>query len=380
MAVIDQVITDQYALYNGDSCELLPTLPDNSVHLSIYSPPFATDGSGCLYCYTSSERDLSNCRSYGEFFTHYEFIVKEIARVTLPGRISAVHCMDVPSQGANIAGYVDFPGDIIKLHEKYGFDYLPRICIWKEPLSVRNRTMLRALAHRQIVEDSTQVNVAAADYLLQFRKRGRNPIPVTHPNGFLDYIGEREVPAELRYLRGFKGDQKQNRYSHWIWRAYASSFWDDIRVNRILPFDVAEEDKDERHPHPLQLDVIERAVVMWSNPGETVLSPFAGVGSEIYGAVCNSGEPPGAGRRGIGIELKPSYYRQAAANLERAKKQADMPSERLLWDVEPTAEAAADVNRSPAQPSSGPGGKTTPLGVITWGLVRTRLKNEGPSL
>ena len=315
MAVIAQEIQDRFAMYNGDSAEVLTTLPDESIHMSIYSPPFAVDGSGggggCLYNYSSSERDLSNCRSYAEFFTHYEFIVKEIARVTMPGRISAVHCTDVPKAGANIAGYADFPGDIIRLHEKHGFDYLPRICIWKEPLEVRNRTMLRALAHRQIVEDSTLTNVAAGDYLIPFRKRGENPVPVTHPVGLLSYAGSREMPAELHRYRGWKGKQTENRYSHWIWRQYASCFWDDIRLGRVLPYKEASEHGDERHMHPLQLDVIERACIMWSNPGERVLSPFAGVGSEVVGAVLLN-------RLGIGVELKSSYYCQAIRNLLEA--------------------------------------------------------------
>jgi DNA modification methylase len=212
--------------------------------------------------------------------------------------------MDVPKKGANICGYSDFPGDIIRLHEEVGFEYLPRICIWKEPLAVRNRTMAKALAHRQIVEDSTQTNVAAADYLIPFRKKGKNPIPVTHPKGLLNYAGERTIPAELRKFRDFDGKQTKNRYSHWIWRQYASAFWDDIRLNRVLEYEKAKDAQDERHVHPLQLDVIERACVMWSNPGENVLSPFMGVGSEVCGAIMN-------GRRGVGIELKESYYRQA---------------------------------------------------------------------
>lgn len=318
MAVMDQKVTNKWAVYNGDSCEVLPTLPDESVHLSIYSPPFATEIGGCLYHYSSSDKDLSNCRDYKEFFEHYEFIVSQIARVTVPGRISAVHCMDVPKKGANICGYRDFPGDIIRLHEKHGFEYLPRICIWKEPLAVRNRTMTKALAHRQIVEDSTQTNVAAADYLIPFRKQGANPIPVEHPHGLLEYAGSREVPRELHRYRGYHGKQTENRYSHWIWRQYASCFWDDIRGNQndraldegaILPFVAAKGEDDERHVHPLQLDVIRRAVILWSNQNEVVLTPFMGVGSEVYGAVEQ-------GRRGVGVELKPTYFRQAVTNLE----------------------------------------------------------------
>jgi DNA modification methylase len=308
MAITEQVITDQYAIYNGDSAEWITSLPDESLGMSIYSPPFATENGGCLYNYSSSVRDLSNARTYAEFFDHYAFIVENIARATKPGRISAVHCMDVPKQGANICGYTDFPGDIIRLHEKLGFEYLPRICIWKEPLAVRNRTMAKALAHRQICEDSTLTNVAAADYLIPFRKRGENPIPVTHETGLHEYYGEREVPAELHRYRGWTGKQTENRYSHWIWRNYASCCWDDIRLDRVLPYEESKDEGDERHQHPLQLDVIQRTVEMWSNPGEAVLTPFMGVGSEVYGAVS-------LGRRGIGCELKPSYYRQAVKNL-----------------------------------------------------------------
>jgi DNA modification methylase len=309
MAVMDQKITDSYAAYNGDSCEVLKGLPDDSVHLSIYSPPFCG-----LYNYSSSERDLSNCRSYQEFFNHYEFIVADIARVTKPGRISAVHCMDVPKAGANICGYTDFPGDIIRLHEKHGFEYLPRICIWKEPLGVRNRTMAKALAHSQIVEDSTLTNVACADYLLPFRKRGSNPVPVAHPVGLLEYAGERVIPHELQQWKGHAGKQTENRFSHWIWRQYASAFWDDIRIDRVLPYKESKDPDDERHVHPLQLDVIERAVVLWSNLGEVVLTPFMGVGSEAFGAIIN-------GRKSIGIELKPAYYRQAIRNLDHATRE-----------------------------------------------------------
>jgi DNA modification methylase len=325
MAITEQVITDQYAIYNGDSAEWIASLPDESLGMSIYSPPFATENGGCLYNYSSSVRDLSNARTYAEFFEHYAFIVENVARATKPGRISAVHCMDVPKQGANICGYTDFPGDIIRLHEKLGFEYLPRICIWKEPLAVRNRTMAKALAHRQICEDSTLTNVAAADYLIPFRKRGENPIPVTHETGLHEYYGEREVPADLHRYRGWTGKQTENRYSHWIWRNYASCFWDDIRLDRVLPYEESKDEGDERHQHPLQLDVIQRAVEMWSNPGEAVLTPFMGVGSEVYGAVS-------LGRRGVGCELKPSYYRQAVKNLASFGKQQVTQQQPTLFD------------------------------------------------
>lgn len=304
MAVADQVITDQYAIYNGDCCEVLPTIPSESVGHVVYSPPFCG-----LFHYSSSEKDLSNARSYDEFFEHYAYVVEQTARVLKPGRIAAVHCMDVPKDGANIAGYVDFPGDIIRLHEKLGFEYTPRICIWKEPLGVRNRTMAKGLTHRQTVEDCTLVNVAAGDYLIPFRKKGTNPVPVTHENGFLSYAGERQIPGDVIRYRGWEGKQTENRYSHWIWRQYASCFWDDIRIERTLPFKEAKGEDDERHLHPLQLDVIERCVSLWTNPGETVLTPFLGVGSEVYGALIN-------GRKGVGIELKPTYFRQAKKNCE----------------------------------------------------------------
>lgn len=331
MAVNDQVLTDTYAIYNGDSCEVLPTLPDESIGHSVYSPPFAVDGGGCLYTYSSSERDLSNARTYAEFFDHYAFIVEQIHRAMIPGRICAVHCMDVPKDGANICGYTDFPGDIIRLHEKIGFEMTPRICIWKEPLEVRNRTMSKALAHRTIVEDAAQVNVAAADYLIPFRKKGKNPIPVTHPTGFHRYIGGRQVPADLLHYRGWKGKQTENRYSHFIWRNYASCFWDDIRLDRVLPYIEARDHEDEKHVHPLQLDVIERCVEMWTNPGETVLTPFMGVGSEVYGAVVN-------GRRGVGCELKASYFRQAVRNLAEASADNPKIEQASLLDMIPLPE------------------------------------------
>jgi hypothetical protein len=327
MAVSEQVITDEYAIYNGDCCEVLQSIPDESVHLSIYSPPFAADGAGCLYHYSSSERDLSNCRSHQEFFDHYAFVVGEIHRVTMPGRLSAVHCMDIPRK-TSPGGLVDFPGEIIRLHESLGWRFWCRHFIWKEPLGVRNRTMAKGLAHKQVVTDASLCDVASADCLLLFRKEGENPVPVANPNGLLEYAGEREIPAELLTYRGHKGKQIENRYSHWIWRQYASAFWDDIRLERTLPYKQAREDDDERHMHPLQLDVIERIVHLRSLPGETVLTPFMGVGSEAYGAVLN-------GRKAIGVELKPGYYRQAMKNMEEAARGRKV--ETTLFDAEAVA-------------------------------------------
>lgn len=310
MKVADQLVTDRYALYNGDCMEVLATLPEDSIHLSIYSPPFAG-----LYQYSSSERDLSNARNYDEFFEHYEHIVRELARVTLPGRITAVHCMDVPTGNTGCDALIDFPGDIIRMHARCGFAFITRRAIWKEPLTVRNRTLAKGLAHRTIVDDATKASVASADYLLEFRLKGENAIPVSHEHGLLEYAGGRKMPPDVVQYRGWKGKQTENRYSHWIWRQYASCFWDDVRLDRVLPFREAREEEDEKHVHPLQLDVIERCVELRSNPGERVLTPFMGVGSEVYGAVRNF-------RFGIGIELKASYYRQAIKNMESLDTEA----------------------------------------------------------
>ncbi len=330
MACIDQKVTDRYAAYLGDAIEVMPTLPDGSIHLSIYSPPF-----GGLYNYSSSPNDLSNCRTYEEFFQHYEHVVREIHRVTMPGRMSAVHAMDVSSATLNVqaggshGGLLDFPGDIIRLHQRLGFSFFARFAIWKEPLRVAIRTRSKGLTHKQLIKDSTFSNNAAMDQLLIFRKVGENRIPVAHPEGLMNYIGEREPPPG--YVKKYTGwkEHKTNKLSQWIWQQYASSFWDDIRNGRVLPYKAARDKDDEKHVHPLQLDVIERCAIMWSNTGETVLSPFMGVGSEVYGALVN-------GRRGVGVELKPSYFRQALKNLDTATSGALDKGQALLeLDEEP---------------------------------------------
>ncbi len=307
MACKECVTEENYAIYNGDCIDVMGEMPDDSVHMSVYSPPFRG-----LYQYSSDARDLSNARNYDEFFQHYEFVVCEIARMTMPGRMTAVHCCDIPSGNTGCDHLADFPGDIIRLHEKHGFKYAGRYCVWKEPLGVRNRTMAKNLAHKTIVEDSSKCSVASADYLLIFRLKGENKIPIEHPNGLLRYAGEREMPADRLIYKGWEGKQTENRFSHWIWRQYASAFWDDVRISRVLPFQDSKDEDDEKHVHPLQLDVIERAVILWSNPREVVLTPFMGVGSEVYGAVIND-------RKGVGVELKPSYYKQAVKNMAAAE-------------------------------------------------------------
>ena len=313
--VISQKIDKEYALYNGDCIEVMGGMKDKSIHFSIYSPPFAT-ATGGLYTYSSSERDLSNCKNYDEFFNHYKFVVDELFRLTLPGRFTAVHCTDIPVGNTGKQDYlIDFPGDIIRLHEKCGFHFKARHTIWKEPLWVRNRTMTKHLSHKTTVDDSANAGVASADYLLFFFKKGENKIPVVHPAGFDYYAGECPMPPEILKFKGWTGKQTENRFSHWIWRRYASSIWDDIRMNNVLPYQDCKEEDDEKHVHPLQLDVIERAIVLRSNPGEVVFTPFMGVGSEVFGAVK-------LGRKGIGAELKTSYYRQALKNVLMAKKTA----------------------------------------------------------
>ena len=326
MKTKDQIIEKQYAIYNSDCMEVLPTIPDESVDLSIYSPPFAG-----LYNYSSSERDFSNCESKEQFLEQYEFLIKEMARVTKPGRITAVHCTDVFDNSCRLW---DFPHEIIRLHEKYGFQYRNRITIWKEPLKVRMRTMVKSLMHKLIVEDSTQCFTAMPDYVLVLTKKGDNAVPVTHPCGLKKYFGETpilpnilqawnnanesELTADqlwetLNAMYQDHDDPKSNKLSHYIWQRYASSVWDDIRIDNVLPFRDSREEDDEKHVHPLQLDVIDRLVELYSNPGEVVLTPFMGVGSEVY-------SPVSLGRKAIGIELKDSYFKQAKINLDQSEK------------------------------------------------------------
>jgi DNA modification methylase len=305
VAVIDQQITDRYAIYNGDCVDVFSSLPKESAGLSVYSPPFCG-----LYNYSSDDRDMSNSISYDAFYAHYEFLVKQVARVTKPGRMTVVHCMDIPNPGQR-SGYHDLPGRIISLHEKNGFHFFGRVVIWKEPLRVAIRTRLKHLTHKQLVKDSCQSTIAAGDFVLIFKKAGENCEPVTHEIGFNTYAGSTPIPPELLQHKG-ETDQRVNKLSHWIWRRYASCVWDDIRIDRVLPYKLAREPEDEKHVHPLQLDVIERCVQLWSNPSDTVMTPFMGVGSEVYGAVLN-------GRRGLGVELKSSYFKQAIKNIARAE-------------------------------------------------------------
>lgn len=328
---MNPVITDNYAIYNDDCMNVITEMDDNSIDLSVYSPPFAG-----LYKYSSSENDFSNNATKEGFLEQYEFLIKEMARITKPGRITAVHCQDIVGSVVTHDLW-DLPHEIIELHKKYGFQYKNRITIWKEPLKVRMRTMVKSLMHKMIVEDSTQCFTAIPDYVLIFVKKGENKIPVIHPHGLKKYHGE--TPILPNILRAFnnqhetnfseselwdylnkeyydKSDPKSNKLSHYIWQRYASSVWDDIRIDEVLPFKDSKDPDDEKHVHPLQLDVINRIIELYSNSGEIVFTPFLGVGSEVYGAIVN-------GRKGIGIELKESYFKQSILNLKDAKPYVD---------------------------------------------------------
>lgn len=272
-----EVITDRYAIYNGDSCEILPGIPSNSVHFEIYSPPFAS-----LYTYSNSERDLGNCKSDSEFFEHFEFIIKELYRVLMPGRIMAVHCMNLPTskERDGYIGIKDFRGDLIRAFQKEGFIYHSEVCIWKDPVIAMQRTKALGLLHKQLKKDSCMSRQGIPDYLVAMRKPGENPERVEHTN--------ESFPVS-------------------IWQQYASPIWTDINPSDTLQASSAREEKDEKHVCPLQLTVIRRALNLWSNPGDTVLSPFMGIGSEGVVALQN-------GRRFVGVELKPSYYEQSVKN------------------------------------------------------------------
>ena len=320
--VKDQIVSERYAIYNADCMDVIRTLDDMSIDLSVYSPPFAG-----LYNYSSDHRDMSNCETKEQFLEQYEFLIKEVARVTKPGRISAVHVTDVHD---NTCRLWDFPHEVIRLHEKYGFEYRNRITIWKEPLKVRMRTMVQSLMHKFIVEDSTKCFTAMPDYVLVFTKKGENQVPVTHPFGINHYAGEIPIlPNILRawnnanntsynsdqlweHLNAKNETEKITKLNHYIWQRYASSVWDDIRIDNVLPFRDSKEENDEKHVHPLQLDVIDRLVELYSNPDEVVFTPFMGVGSEVY-------SPVSMGRKAIGIELKDSYFKQAIQNLKHAE-------------------------------------------------------------
>jgi DNA modification methylase len=331
--VKDQKHTEKYSIYNSDCMYVLPTLKDESIDLSVYSPPFAG-----LYNYSSSENDFSNCENKEQFLDQYDFLIKEMARVTKKGRLNCVHVTEVVQ---NDGSSWDFPNEVIRLHEKHGFQYKGRITIWKEPLKVRMRTMVKSLMHKLIVEDATQCFPAQPDYLLLFKKKGESETPVEHKHGMDHYFGETPIlpnildawnnanntnltPEQLwEHLNKINESDKITKLNHYVWQRYASSVWDDISINNVLKYKESKEEDDEKHVHPLQLDVIDRCVYLWTNPGEVVLTPFMGVGSEVY-------SPVSLGRKAIGIELKESYYKQAIKNLNEVSSRFESEKQLTL--------------------------------------------------
>lgn len=283
MNVLEQVIENRYALYSRDSCEIVKVIPDNSIHYTIFSPPFAS-----LYTYSNSDRDMGNSKGDDEFYNHFIFLAKELYRVTMPGRLLSFHCMDLPlmKERDGVIGLKDFPAIIRQIFEDCGFIYHSKVTIWKNPVTEMQRTKALGLLHKQIRKDSTMNRQGIPDYIITMRKPGENPERVSHTH--------ESFPVNA-------------------WQNYASPVWMDIRQSDTLQKKSAREDKDERHICPLQLEVIQRCIELWTNPNDIVLDPFAGIGSVPYTAVK-------MGRRGIGVELKESYYNQAVNNLEIAVK------------------------------------------------------------
>lgn len=298
MKVIDQVIKENYALYCGDSIKVIKGIPDESVGYSIFSPPFAE-----LYTYSDSEEDLGNSKNYNEFFIHFDFLIKELYRVIQSGRNISIHCMDIPTHLTK-EGYIgirDFPGDLLRAFEKYGFIYHSRTCIWKNPLLAAVRTKALGLMHKQLCKDSAISRQGLPDYVITMRKPGENKNPIGHGDGFDEFIGEDE-PTEI----GVK-------YAHEVWRRYASPVWMDINQSNTLNYRLARDEKDEKHICPLQLDVIERCVELWSKKGDICFSPFGGIGSEPYIFIKKN-------RKAIAIELKKSYFDQMVKNVAEAER------------------------------------------------------------
>lgn len=302
---VDQVITDDYAIYQGDSCEVIRAIPGDSIHFGIHSPPF--EG---LYKFSNYDRDISN-NDGPQFWEHYAFLISELHRVTMPGRLHSVHVMQLPMSKIRHGhiGMRDFRGEVIRAYEDAGWIFHSEVCIWKDPVVAQQRTKSIRLLHKQIVKDSTISGQGLADYIVTFRKPGENPEPVA--GCFDEWHGEGDGPDPAKFTTPTDG---RNWYSIEVWQRYASPVWTDINQTRTLQYRGGRDEKDEVHISPLQLDVIERCIDLWSNPGDTVLTPFLGIGSEVYCAV-------EMGRKGIGIELKPSYFAQAVKNIAGLERQ-----------------------------------------------------------
>lgn len=310
-SVIDQEITDKYAIYNADTVEVCAGLPSESVDFTIYSPPFAS-----LYTYSNSDRDMGNVADDKEFFQHFQFLVADLYRTLKPGRLMAVHCMNLPTSKQNdgFIGIKDFRGDLIRAFQSAGFIYHSEVCIWKDPVIAMQRTKALGLLHKQIKKDSTLSRQGIPDYLVVMRKPGANENPVS--GEFTHYVGDNPP-------QGFKGHQYDDGRWYFVpghsgtsidvWQQYASPVWDDINQTNTLNFREGRDSDDERHICPLQLDVIERAMQLWTKSDDTVLTPFLGIGSEAYMAVK-------MGRKAIGIELKQSYFELAKRNMALAEE------------------------------------------------------------
>lgn len=316
MEILNQKIDDRYAMYNGDCVEVLKGITDNSIHYSIFSPPFAS-----LYTYSNSDRDMGNSASDNEFYEHFKYLISELYRVTMPGRLLSFHCMDLPMMKSRdgVIGLKDFPGELIRMFTEAGFIYHSKVTIWKDPLVEATRTKALGLLHKQICKDSSMCRQGLPDYLVTMRKPGENPELIAHPEGFDSYIGEDE-PEGAKIERPqpdaekYEKKEKYNEvpvYSHQVWRKYASPVWMDIRQSNTLNGKSARDEQDERHICPLQLDVIARGINLWTNENDIVLDPFAGIGSSNYVALK-------MGRRTIGVELKENYYNLAIDNVEKA--------------------------------------------------------------
>lgn len=317
--VIDQATGINWTLYNGDSCEVIKGIPDDSIGFGIHSPPFSN-----LYIYSDSEADMGNCATDAEFFQHYRYLIDEMLRVTIPGRLVAVHCKDLPRY-ANVygtTGLIDFPGMCIQEYEEAGWVFHSRVTIWKCPVVERERTNNNGLLHKTVMRDTSQVRQGMADYLLVFRKPPVDGLmsdkPIVRPNGFERYYGLQDPREDNSHPSKF-ARRGENRGSISIWQRYADPVWWDIDQTNVLNFKLAKSDNDERHICPLQIGLIERAVHLWSDENDVVFSPFAGVGSEGVGAI-------GLGRKFIGIELKPEYFQHAIKFLEAKESEVNQPT------------------------------------------------------
>lgn len=307
MKCLNQQSGSNWQYYNGDCVEVVKGLPDDKIHYTIFSPPFSS-----LYTYSNSERDMGNCKDDAQFMVHFGFLVKELFRVTMPGRLCSFHCMNLPQskQHHGEIGIRDFRGELIKLFVDNGWIFHSEVVIWKDPVTAMQRTKALGLLHKQIEKDSCMSRQGIPDYLVTMRKPGNNPERVSGP--FKKYAGD-EVQMQRRAETIDTADANtQRRFSIDVWQRYASPVWMDINPSNTLQRESAREEKDERHICPLQLQVIERAVQLWSNPGDVVLSPFGGIASEGYQAVR-------MGRKFIGVELKASYWNQGCLNLIAAE-------------------------------------------------------------